>query len=350
MTYDEVLEILDGEAGGGAGMLFEMQRLSASLNRNRLARGAIELVSYESRFTMDENGFPIDVERAGSNAATSVIEEFMIVCNEVVARTMRKAKMPLLYRVHEASPPEKLDRLFNLVYILGAVKKKRTAAKKNRKPGKSSAKYSSKAVQVLIDKVYGTRFEEIVSRAALSCMLQAVYSGANTGHYGLASACYCHFTAPIRRYPDLFCHRMVKAYLRGGLDADEHSRLKRGLTETARHLSAAERRAAEAERKADDLIKVRYMSDKVGRIFNGKITSIHKWGMYVGLPNTVEGLVGYHDMSDDYYVVDEANCRVYGERGRKVYRLGDSVRVCVVSADIEKKHLNFVIVDKKLKL
>ncbi|MCL2703566.1 MAG: VacB/RNase II family 3'-5' exoribonuclease [Defluviitaleaceae bacterium] len=354
MTYGAVLDIL--ESGEGLPMLFEMKKLAGVLKENRKTRGAIELVSSECRFTLDDSGHPIDVARASATVATSIIEEFMIICNETVARTMRKNQMPLLYRVHDSSSPDKLDKLYNLAHVLGLRKRKFSTTKnakkhkKGQKPKTDSVLYSSKAVQALIKLANGTQYEEIINRAALGCMQQAVYSARNTGHYGLASQCYCHFTAPIRRYPDLFCHRMVKAYLRGGFDKDEKTQIKQGLAETARHLSAMERRAVEAEREVENLKKAQYMADKLGQVFTGRITGIQRWGMYVELPNTVEGLVGYRHMNDDFYIVDEENYRVYGQRTRKTFRLGDNVRVCVVEADIERRNLDMVIVDKNMKI
>ena len=356
MTYDMVYELLTDPNSPNLKtyaflmpMLVQMEELSVILKENRRARGAIELSSSECKFTLDDKGRPIDITRREQNLATSIIEEFMILCNETVAREIKKG--PFLYRTHEPSEPEKLNRLFDVAQVLGLTKPagrkkggKPPKARKKSKPSKK--KHSSKAVLDLLDKARGTQYEEALNRTTLSIMQQAKYSHRNTGHYGLASDCYCHFTSPIRRYPDLFCHRVIKALLKGSLG--DQPPLKNPLPETAMHLSAAERRALTAEREVESLKKAQFMTDKMGQRFKGRISGITNYGFYVELPNTVEGLVTFSSLRDgrmdDFFTVDESRCRAMGRRSKKAFTLGDKVQVCLVNVDPERGHIDFALV------
>lgn len=333
MTYDGVLEMLTKDNNPENPMLADMARLCGILKERRRRRGAIELSTSESQFIMDDNGHPIDIIRREQSLATSIIEEFMILCNETVAATMEKIA-PFMYRVHPSMDKKKLDALFGLFKALGL------------KSG-TSHKKKDKKLQDLLKYAEGTHCADIINRAALGSMQQALYSGDNIGHFGLASECYCHFTSPIRRYPDLYCHRVVKAHLRGGLSAAFKGELKKNIDAAAHHLSVAERRAVEAERSIDALKKAEYMSDKIGQISTGRITGVQAWGFYVELPNTVEGLVSMASLEDDFYILDAENYRLVGERRRKTYRLGDKVRVMLVGVDIQRRHVNFAVVRSK---
>lgn len=344
MTYDGVLDILENpdspireRYAHVAPMLAHMETLSNILRNNRRRRGALELTSSECVFTVDENGRPTDIRRSVPNTATGIIEEFMILCNETVAGTLSKANAPYIYRTHEEPDPDKALALFQLAKGLGI--KTRAA-----KPGKGPI--SSKSIQALLDAAGNTPYNQIINRAALITMRQARYTAGNTGHFGLASRCYCHFTSPIRRYPDLWDHRVVKAYIHGKLSGDTNAKAKpksKSFESVCLTLSMYERRAMTVEREVESMKKVQFMEDKVGSIYNGVISGVKSWGMYVELDNTVEGLVTLRSMDDDYYLVSESEYLVYGQRTRKVYRLGDAVTVRVAAVDTELKRLDFVL-------
>jgi ribonuclease R len=333
VTYEEADAFLAGDVSG---LLRDMEEVSELLRYNRVKRGAIELSSSECAITLDGKGRPIDIKRVRPGPAAGIIEEFMIACNEAVAQRLKKAGAALIYRTHEPPERERVDRLFAAAGRMG-LRINRKGHKKHKERRKDYI--SSKDIRDLLALAEGTPYEEILDRLALASMKQARYTADNHGHFGLASRCYCHFTAPIRRYPDIWNHRALKDLIKGAPLKTEHYK---HIVSVCERLSLAERRAADTEREVESMKKAEYMRDKLGEAFAGRISGVKRWGMYVELENTVEGLVGLYNMDDDYYIADEENGLVYGERRRKIYRLGDKITVRAVAADAELRRLDFI--------
>jgi ribonuclease R len=277
---------------------------------------------------MDENGEPVDIVMRERDLASGIIEEFMLICNETVAEEYFWRETPFVYRNHEQPDGEKMETLSLFLKNFGYSLKGKAGHPKN--------------IQKLLDYFKDKPEEMIVSKAALRSLKQARYSLENMGHFGLCSKYYCHFTSPIRRYPDLQIHRIIKDSLNGRLDKKRELYTER-LPEVCKNSSMAERVAEEAEREVLNLMKVKFMEDKVGQTFEGIISSVTGFGIFVELENTVEGMMSLADMEDDYYVYDEKNMLVYGEKFGKIYRLGQKVRVKLNKADRENRRLDFVI-------
>lgn len=342
MTYTAVAEILeqcDGEArkeySDLAGLFEEMQNLRNILLNKRKQRGAINFDLPESKIILDEKGTPIEIRPHERNVATSIIEEFMLVCNETIAEDYFWQETPFLFRNHETPDEEKIKKMEEFIQNFGY-----------RVKGKSDL--HPKAVQQILNKAEGSPEEHIVSRMVLRSMKQAKYEAENVGHFGLAAKYYCHFTSPIRRYPDLEIHRIIKENIRGGLNEKRTRGLLKHMPEIARQCSMRERVAEEAERETDNLKKVEFMLDKVGNIYEGIISGVTGWGIYVELPNTIEGMVAVANMDDDYYVFDESHMMFLGERHKKTYRLGDHVFVQVAKANMEMRNIDFLMVDEPI--
>ena len=340
MTYTNVyklLETADTELLERYGHLMDdlrtMKELALILRGKRVSRGAIDFDFDEAKVIVDDKGRPIDVKRYEITIANRIIEEFMLVCNETVAERFHWVGMPFVYRVHDEPESEKImafaEFAKNLGYPLKGIN--------NVHPG---------ALQDLLDRVRGSREEMIVSTVMLRSMAKARYSHQNTGHYGLAAKFYCHFTSPIRRYPDLIIHRLMKEEIKGGLTEARELYLEQRLPEIARDCSERERAADEAERETEDLKKVEYMREKLGETFEGIISNVTSFGMFVELENTIEGLVRVSSMYDDYYIFDDRRYHLTGERTGKRYRIGDSVRVILVRADISTRQLEFFVADQ----
>lgn len=339
MTYTDVTKILKGndpEVMKRYEYLIPefklMEELCGILNKNRIGRGALDFEFEESKILLDENGKPIDIKPREREIANRVIEEFMLICNETIAEHMYWAGMPFVYRIHENPDEEKLAAFGEFVYNLGYY----------LKPVKEM---HPKVLQDLLAQTKGKKEENIVSTLMLRSLKQARYSPDCTGHFGLAAKYYCHFTSPIRRYPDLAIHRIIKEFLLGKIDERRMDRLKSFVTDASKQSSDMERRATEAERETDDLKKTEYMADRIGQEFAGIISSVTSFGIFIQLDNTIEGLVHVSNMLDDYYIYDEKNHTLIGERHRKVYRLGDHVKVKVAKADIETRSIDFEIIE-----
>ncbi len=340
MTYNDVYKILeaaDKELIERYKLLVDdfriMKELALILRGKRVNRGAIDFNFDETKVIVDEKGKPIDVKRYEITIANRIIEEFMLVCNETVAEHFYWTGMPFVYRTHDEPDTEKMmvfvEFVKNLGYSLKGVN--------HIHPG---------ALQDLLDKVKGSREEMIVSTVMLRSMAKARYSHLNTGHFGLAAKYYCHFTSPIRRYPDLIIHRLMKEELKGRLPENREAYLQENLPEIARSCSERERAADEAERETQDLKKVEYMLEKVGETFEAIISNVTSFGMFVGLDNTIEGLVKVSSMYDDYYIYDGRRFQLTGEHTGKCYRIGDSVSVVLAKADIVARQLEFIIVEQ----
>ncbi|MDO4339000.1 MAG: ribonuclease R [Eubacteriales bacterium] len=313
-------------------MFFLMKELSELIRSSRHSRGSIDFDFPESKIILNAAGRAIDVKPYEANAATRIIEDFMLLANETVAKEYCKGEYPFVYRTHENPDSEKVESLLTLIRNQGIPVQK------------SGKEISPKEIQEILEKIQGLPNEPMLSRLILRTMKQARYTTECSGHFGLAAKYYCHFTSPIRRYPDLQIHRIIKDNLRGRLEREgktEHYR--EILDEVARQSSVCERRADEAERESDKLKKAEYMSYHLGETFEGIISGVTGWGFYVELPNTVEGLVHVNTLWDDYYTFDQGNCELRGDMTGKVYRLGQKVRVRVEDADPLMKTIDFVI-------
>ncbi len=315
--------------------MFEtMKELALILRKNRKKRGSIDFDFPECRIELDDQGRPIDIVPYDRNIATKIIEEFMLAANKVVAEEFFWREAPFVYRVHEYPDLEKVKELAalarNFSYTL--------------KIGREEV--HPKEIQKLIESIEGTEEEVFLSRLTLRAMKRAKYSTKNDGHFGLATKYYCHFTSPIRRYPDLQIHRIIKECLKGGMSQKRIEHYEELLPQVAKQSSDMERRADEAEREAAKLKKAEYMASKLGEEYEGIISGVTGWGVYVELENTVEGMVRLADMKDDVYNYDSENYRVTGQYGGREYRLGQKVRVRVGRADPVNRTIDFLMVEE----
>ena len=313
-------------------MLTQMAELSGILRDRRHRRGSIDFDFPEAKLILDEKGRPVEIRPYERNAATRLIEDFMLLANETVAEEYFWREVPFLYRTHEAPDEDKMKTLAAFINNFGYTMHI------------GSQKVQPMEIQKLMGKIEGTPQEALISRLALRSMKQAKYTPENTGHFGLAAKYYAHFTSPIRRYPDLQIHRIIKDDLRGRLNGKKMEHYEKILPEVAKQTSQTERRAEEAERETVKLKKAEYMSQHIGQVFDGVVSSITKWGMYVELPNTVEGLVHVTAMSDDHYEYYEDRYEMVGSHTGRVYKLGQEIRVKVTGADCLQRTIDFEIV------
>ncbi len=314
-------------------MFFMMKELSGILRNSRHHRGSIDFDFPESKIILNAAGKAIDVKPYEANVATKIIEDFMLMANETVAQEYCTEEIPFVYRTHDNPDPEKVESLLTLLHNQGV------------KIQKAKEEITPKEIQQIIESIEGLPNEAMISRLVLRSMKQAKYTTECSGHFGLAAKYYCHFTSPIRRYPDLQIHRIIKDNLRGRLMREgrtEH--YAEILDEVARQSSVCERRADEAERESDKLKKAEYMSYHLGEEFEGIISGVTGWGLYVELTNTLEGLVHVNTLRDDYYIFDQETYELRGEMTKKVYKLGDKVRVRVADADKMLKTVDFELV------
>ena len=310
--------------------MFElMAELSGILREKRRQRGSIDFDFPETKMILDENGRPIDIKPYDRNVATKIIEDFMLLANETVAEDYFWQEIPFVYRTHESPDEDKVKKLATFINNFG------------HSLHISNKEVRPKEIQKLLAKVEGTAEEALISRLALRSMKQAKYTPENTGHFGLAASYYCHFTSPIRRYPDLQIHRIIKENLRGRMNDDRRAHYDAILTEVAKKSSERERLAEEAERETIKLKKVEYMAERIGEVFEGVISSITKWGVYVELPNTIEGLIHVTNMYDDHYNYIEDTYEMVGEHTGKTYKLGQTVMVRVIGANRLERTIDF---------
>ena len=337
MTYTAVREIL--EDGTPAlleqyaeilPMMEDMEELRQILGEKRRKRGSVNFDLPESKIILDENGKPIDIKPYEKSIATNMIEEFMLVCNETIAENSFWQEMPFMYRSHQEPDEDKLEKMEQFLRGFGYYLRKK------------DGEIHPRELQKVLQKAEDTDEERIITRMVLRSMMQARYTAENGGHFGLAAKYYCHFTSPIRRYPDLEIHRMIKKMLHGELDEKASAYYRRKMPDWAKHCSKQERVAEDAERDTDALKKVEFMEDKVGQIYEGIISGVTNWGIYVELPNTIEGMVALSQMDDDYYEFDEKKMLVFGKRTKKSYRLGDKVVVSVAKVDRMMGTIDFV--------
>lgn len=316
-------------------MFERMGELADLLRKKRMARGSIDFDFPETKITLDENGKPIDVRPYERNVATKIIEDFMLAANETVAEDYFWQELPFLYRTHENPDEEKIQKLAIFINNYGF----------SMHIGRDEV--HPKELQKLLQKIEGTPQEAMISRLTLRSMKQAKYTVDCTGHFGLAAKYYCHFTSPIRRYPDLQIHRIIKENLHGRLNDARKSHYDRILPEVADLSSRRERIAEEAERETDKLKKVEYMSGHIGEVFPGVISGITRFGMYVELENTIEGMVRLTDLTDDFYEYVEEKNELVGEITNRHFKLGQRVDVLVTDADRFMRTIDFVLAGGK---
>ena len=341
MTYTDVTKILennDEELIKRYDYLVDdfraMEELCNILREKRMRRGAIDFNFEESKIILNDLGKPVDIKPYDRAIANRIIEEFMLVCNETIAEHMYWTNLPFVYRIHEDPDEEKLEKFKEFVYNLGYVVRWGQEA-------------HPRALQDILDKVKGKKEETVVSTLLLRSMMQAKYSPECVGHFGLAAKYYCHFTSPIRRYPDLQIHRIIKEQLNGKIDEKRIAKLSNIVEIASKQSSEMERLAQEAEREVDDLKKAEYMQERIGEEFSAIISSVTSFGLFAELPNTIEGLIHITALDDDYYIYDEAHLCLIGERTKKVYRLGDEVKVRCSRVDIDNREVYFDLIEEE---
>lgn len=338
MTYTQVNKILeeeDKESIERFDYLVEdlhwMKELAEKLSHKRFARGSLDFELDEAKVILDENGHPVDVVKEERRISSSIIEEFMIVANEVVAEHIFWLKIPLVYRIHENPDEEKINSLKEFLYNFGYTLK----GTQNLKP---------KSLQQILEQVKGKPEQRLINTMLLRSLRQARYSGVNFGHFGLASLYYTHFTAPIRRYPDLIVHRILRKQLQNDIDQKQEKKLVKIVERVAKLSSERERVAEEAERESVDLKIAEYMASRIGETYEAIVSGVTSFGIFVELDNTIEGLVHVSHMEDDYYHFNEKTMALIGERTGKTFRIGDVVQVKVYNVNIAERHIDFVLV------
>lgn len=312
-------------------MFERMEELAAILREKRRKRGSIDFDFPETKIILDRQGRPLEIKPYERNVATRIIEDFMLIANETVAQDFFWQEIPFVYRTHDTPDSEKIRKLGTFINNFGY----------SIKIGQEEI--HPKELQKLLEKIEDTPEEPLISRLTLRSMKQAKYTTQNTGHFGLATQYYCHFTSPIRRYPDLQIHRIIKETLRGKMNQKRYSHYERILPEVAAQSSARERRAEEAERETDKLKKVQYMSERIGESFEGVISSVTSWGMYVELPNTIEGMVHITNLTDDYYHFNEETYELTGEATGRIFKLGQKIEVVVADTNLHMRTIDFVL-------
>ena len=311
-------------------MFEEMQKLAGILREKRRKRGSIDFDFPETKMILDKRGKPVDIKPYDRNVATKIIEDFMLIANETVAQEYFWRELPFVYRTHDTPDPEKIQALAEFIRNFGYGLKG------------VQDEIHPKELQKLLARIADSPEEMLISRLTLRSMKQARYSTECTGHFGLAAKYYCHFTSPIRRYPDLQIHRIIKENLRGRMNPERIAHYEEILPEVAEHSSKTERRADEAERETEKMKKAEYMQEHIGEIYEGVISGITSWGMYVELPSTVEGLIHVSNLYDDRYYYQEESHEMVGVDTGTVYKLGQSIRVRVLGADKQTRTIDFV--------
>ena len=324
-------EALLGEYEALVPMFVRMEKLAGILRGKRMKRGSIDFDFPETKVILDEQGNPIDIRPYDRNVATKIIEDFMLAANETVASDFYWRELPFVYRTHENPDTEKIQKLSTFINNFGYTLHI------------GADEVHPKELQKLLQKIDGTKEEALISRLTLRSMKQARYTIDNTGHFGLAADCYCHFTSPIRRYPDLQIHRIIKESLRGRLNEKRIDHYEHILPEVAKHSSEMERRADEAERETVKLKKVQYMEQHIGEAFEGVISGVTEWGFFVELENTVEGLVRVTELTDDFYQYYEDTYELVGEATNRRYKLGQKVQVRVEHCDRIMRTIDFAL-------
>lgn len=334
-TYEEAQQIIETKEGDFKDEILMLDTIAKALREKRFTAGAINFDRYEVKFEIDENGKPISVYFKESKDANKLVEEFMLLANRTVAEKIGKApkgKKPkvLPYRIHDLPDPEKLDNLAQFIARFGY--RLRTSGTKTD---------VSKSINHLLDDIQGKKEENLIETVSIRAMQKARYSTHNIGHYGLAFDYYTHFTSPIRRFPDMMVHRLVTRYMDGGRSVSETK-----YEDLCDHSSNMEQIAANAERASIKYKQVEFMSERLGQTYDGVISGVTEWGLYVELnENKCEGMIPIRDLDDDYYEFDEKNYCLRGRRKNRIYSLGDAITVKVARANLEKKQLDFALVE-----
>lgn len=324
-AYEEYKEFAD--------LFVCMKELADILREKRTQRGSIDFDFPESKIYLDDKGVPTDIRPYERNQATRIIEDFMLIANETVAEDFFWQELPFVYRSHENPEPEKMMKLSLFINNFGY----------GIKTGSGVDGVHPKEIQKLLRRIEGSPQEALISRLTLRSMKQAKYTTTAGGHFGLATKYYCHFTSPIRRYPDLQIHRIIKEQLRGRLNESRIAHYEEILPQTAKHSSDMERRADEAERETDKLKKVQYMENKIGQIYEGVVSGITAWGIYVELANTVEGMIHVSKLMGDYYYYNEETYEMIGRDTGNCFKLGQKIRIMVDGVDHMQKSIDFVL-------
>lgn len=336
-TYEQVQKILDGEELPDVSReihddVLEMGKLARFMRQKRFARGSLDFDFPEAYVLTDPHGRPLDIRRRERLEAHRLIEDFMLLANEAVARHMEK--QPFLYRIHEKPAPEKLAKLRTSLEAVGI------PVPRGLEDGHPSA------LQKILKAAEGKPVQAMVHTLVLRSLKQAIYSPTNAGHYGLASRCYAHFTSPIRRYPDLVVHRLLKEQMHHTLNAPRQQHWRQGLPKIALHTSRRERIAVEAEREYLDIQRVHFMEQHVGQAFEGVVTSVTSFGIFVQLKDFfVEGLVHISNLKGDYYIYDEVRMLLRGKRNGRTFHMGQRVRVLIAAANTVKRQLDFELIE-----
>ena len=340
MNYTDVAAILEGKEDAPTKRYAElvpffklMAKLSAILREARMKRGSIDFDIAETKIIVDEDHKPVAIKPYDRNVATKIIEDFMLIANETIAEDFFWQELPFEYRVHETPTPEKVEKLQSFIRNFGFYFKV------------SRDKMHPKEYQKLLEQIRGTEYESLISSITLRSMQQARYSTECMGHFGLACKYYCHFTSPIRRYPDLQIHRIIKDNLNGRLDNKRISHYYKILPDVAADNSAKERRAEEAERDVTRLKEIEYMENHIGEEFEGVVSGFTGQFIFVALQNTVEGTVSVANMTDDYYEFNESEYSMVGKRTGRKFTLGDKVNIKVINADKLERVINFEFTD-----
>lgn len=334
LTYEDAQTVIETGKGDFSAEILQMNQLAKQLRERRFANGAINFDRYEVKFNLDEKGKPLGVYFKESKEANHLIEEFMLLANRTVAELIGKVPKgknarPFVYRVHDVPDPEKLDT-FNTFILRFGHKIKATGTKVE----------VAKSINSLLDKIQGRPEENLVETIAIRTMSKAAYSTKNVGHYGLAFDYYTHFTSPIRRYPDMMVHRLLERYLEGGKGVDQNT-----LEEECKHCSQMELVASNAERDSIKYKQVEFMADKIGKVYDGVVSGVTEWGIYVEInENKCEGMIPIRELDDDFYELDEKNYRLVGRRTKREYRLGQALSIQVARANLERRQLDFSLV------
>lgn len=333
-TYDEVQEIIEKQSGEFSEQIINLNRLAKKLRSARIKKGSINFFTPEVVFKLDKNGIPLEINIKQIKESNNLIEEFMLLANQIIAGHVRPKKgepeIPFVYRIHDLPDKEKITEFARFVKSLGYSFDPNAANK-------------SKQFQKLLDNVKGKEEEAVVNEIAIRSMAKAVYSTNNIGHYGLGFKYYSHFTSPIRRFPDLIVHQIIYNVISGTL---EKNLSVEELEEICDHSSAQERNAINAERLSVKLKQIEYLKSKVGKEFNGLVSGITNFGIFIELNDTLaEGMIKLRDLEDDYYIFDEKNYSITGRRYGKRIRLGDKVKVKLIRVDEEKREIDFYLIN-----